>query len=615
MLIFIFLVQEVADQKELYIGSAENIFGRKSEIEYIRKFCDETQMSKRLLFINGLPGIGKKELMMQALSSVDRNLVVYPNFFMRERSEKRWTFDDILNIITKYWKANVNQMLMGEVNIRVLLSNVQKPLILILEIASLRMENAVKFMIWNFIRTLGRTNSKLKIIVTSCEYPPQLVLSNVQLEMISLRGLSITDSQKLLQKLNPDLSGEQCEIIFQCCGGNPLLLREISFKINTLCHLEGETADFVMELRDKTLKLDWFRRLLRQTYWSQKMSNVLDMMEGNELVVLAKLHVFISKIPNSSLHVIYEDTITLSEANHLYTNHSIFERDGKNYRISTIYRAFINIYILKDKNLYLSGGRQQTLASISEHSIEQARKFFLNLLQELSKMYNSKCFKGYFHDCENLICEYRGYCSICKDAGQCNNFIMSMAIFQAYEFMINKFIKEPSYAVYREAFLSQPLEIVQFIRNVIPKAELMEFKSIQFMLSVTDNGIDRAVAFATYVLLKEQSVKNEVVADIKKLEDCIQVLEKGTGISPSHKAVLLLCYLNRAQTYATVFENRTDAYDDLQKAKEICDSYNIDGARIIEYYNIRAGNYINSVTSYNLVKIVHIVEKNIIFTL
>ena len=553
---------------EIYISSVEHYVGREEDIRKIKNFLEESQ-GNRLLYINGLPGIGKREVLFKALCQIDRKNVVEINFYDREDKIINWTYHEFLQCVMKSWTLAVNKEIS---NIRDELLNVKEPRILILEMATLYCEIVVQHDIWRFIHDITRNNqSKLKVIASTCKHPEEILILNVPADRITLRGLDENSAIKLLEMLNPKISCRDGKEITRFFGGNPFLLLKISANIKTFVNFEEDMIELIKCITNYSSKFDYVNRLVKKTEWSEKMGEVLDMMDENERVVLAKLCVFSGPIPKCILTYIFNDDETKHEANHLCMDHSILElmHNGTSYFLSPIYRVFMKSYIKKDKSIYHTDSGEKILQVIYEDAQKQVRKCYIRLLVSLSHMFFSKSLGKADVDrcCDKLVKKYRNQCVICvRNACNCCNFVISRAIFGQHRSIIIRSLEETLSHDQSDFVLLSPINIFLFLKYM-SEGHLLKFQDIEEQEEcISCEGGDCVFSCYYRALLKAECEKKPL--DLDFISKRITVLKDKGGNGSSYQIVLFLLYLARA-SIQMLTANQSTSEDDLKSAKDI----------------------------------------------
>lgn len=508
------------------MASVKHFVGRKDEMDVIYNFLDKSIKSPFLLCVNGLPGSGKKELIIEAVNrayvknTIEPSQIVKPNFMMEDKEE--WSFDDLLDCILKELRKFVQHKISGKVDILDLLSELSKPCLLILEIAHLNLKSKIFNQIWTLIHDVLRNNKNdLKIIATSCRHPDGILCGTIECIKIHLGDLVLEESTELLNKLSRSLHDTHIKSIYQCVGGNPWLLRKISARINSYSNkneqdlfIKSITLDVQPLANNCSVRNDcishqnFYRRelsiheelyiIIKSSTWWRDMTCVFKMMDDREKKLLAYLSAFHGKIPRSSLCSIFEGEPELKKiADNICMNHCILQKIDKDscFFLTEFYKTFIIKHI-----------EDGTFAQIRDNAKIDITTFYVKLLVELAKLSFSKARKTNFL-CDKFVNDYRKTCDKCKSGHcECDNFTIAKGIFIHHKQMIHRSLKKIMSFQETGLLFQAPYDLVVFLRHVLTLKELTEVYDLIWNLSAKDLT-EKAVTLACLVFIKVHSKK------------------------------------------------------------------------------------------------------------
>lgn len=438
------------ENSEIFIHSAGEYLGKAEDIETIRTFCNNTE-GPRLLYINGLPGAGKKELLLKALSTIDRRKIIEPNFYDREDSMANWTCEEFLTHIAKTWMSRFDVDLRRatcDSLLQEFLTSKEEKVFLILKLGPLFGDMNAARNIWSFIYNITQSNTgNLKVIVSSCKHPEEILIKDSkEFVQIALRGLDKKVSIDFLQRSNPKLKNEHGKNIWQFFGGNPFFLLKINANLKQFQNFDEDVNELIDSITCYLKRNDYVRRLVQRTDWWGKMRDVIEMMDDNERVVLAKLSVFKGIIPKCLLSIIFKDNETTHEAWHLYTYHCILDihNKGKAYYLAPVYRVFVSMYAKEDSKIrcYITDedGKNSTLQEIKENAFSRVVECYNGILSSLSNLFFNEDVN--LDECtEKLIEEYQKNCLLCQNEEKtalclCSNVKIVLKIFNDLKTML-----------------------------------------------------------------------------------------------------------------------------------------------------------------------------------
>ena len=543
------------------LTSVPHFVGREQELKQIQDFCEDFSTKEKLLAIIGMPGSRKSELLNEGLKSKDRNKIVRPLFLTRD-GNKKWSCDDLVNFILKEWSCVVHN-LTGDVNFLDVLGNVNKQIILVLEIAQLNFDPGAYFDFWHLLHLVLRKENSIQIIATCCQEPIEVSSELVPAIVLHIRELDYSNSICLLKNMNLHMDNKDCEKIIRCVGGNPFLLRQIGGVIKKFDNYQEDVkmlikclqADCV--LSEKCLDMS---RIKHYRWWSD-MINVFDALDETERNVLAKLCVFHGVIPKWALEKVYkEDENIEQKVKHLCDNHCILEKDSNTacYRINKIYHTSIIYYVLNDKELILEHTKSKT----------KITEFFLNLLSSIAKLFFSKSKTNVYGVGDGYIKNYRQHCKKHLKC-DCLNAIIARDAFIEYKTI---FVQSLVEGINSHSCWKLSVDVVQFLRNVLSHTELVEIFN-NFTINCSDN-IDQLVIIANLVFINIYKGMTKIQDKyIYILSHCITELansdRENVNFLSVHFECLVSCYLKRAYLVGIFKDRFVDAQDDVKMAKDL----------------------------------------------
>lgn len=529
--------------------------GREEEVKEVQDFCKTEQRDAQLLVLLGLPGIGKTEIINEALQSSDRNKIVRVNFITRENI--KWSFENIAQCILKKWKSVIDHDISGDIDLFDVLGRKNEGVILVLEFAHLDFDEFVFPRFYNAINQLLRNKySELKIITTCCQLPNSVHTEQVFAKVIYVRDLNKEDSMKLINGMNPALSSQTCEDIFNRCGGSPFMLRKIGAETKQSCGSQEKIKEFIHKI-ESPLKPDYLSPLIRRTVWLSDMTNVFDALDVNEKTILVKLSVFHKVIPEWCITEIFNGKVDIEEVDHLCNIHCILDKiDNNIYQISELYKTFIWEYTAQEKN--------KSYNKIQEEAKVNVTKYFLNILSMLASMFFSKSDPL----CTNFIKYHQKICSQASSNCRCNNFLISKDIFIRFKYMILKSLHR-GIQCHPQMAVSVLLKSIQFLRRVLPHEQLVEVCVTVRKEDQQLSAREQAVLLANMVFIKiHKGCTNEQKEYKKMLDLAIKELRNYQNYqnSATYEECLILCLLKRAYIKAVFLSENSE--EDLEVASE-----------------------------------------------
>ena len=160
-------------ETELSLNLSKNFIGREREIIQVREFC-QSSSKKKLLIVCGLPGIGKSELISQAMSLVrkeDPDLDYFSLQFPAVFGDTVFNLDNLAAMICEEMKPGTCLAEYGVPSLYRLLLKVSKPTVLFLQMTHADFCQRERLNFWNLIFNVLRPESELKIIVTCYNKP------------------------------------------------------------------------------------------------------------------------------------------------------------------------------------------------------------------------------------------------------------------------------------------------------------------------------------------------------------------------------------------------------------------------------------------------------------
>ena len=364
-------------ETELSLNLSKNFIGREREIIQVREFC-QSSSKKNLLIVCGLPGIGKSELISQAMSLVrkeDPDLDYFSLQFPAVFGDTVFNLDNLAAMIYEEMKPGTCLAEYGVPSLYRLLLKVSKPTVLFLQMTHADFCQRERLNFWNLIFNVLRPESELKIIVT-CYNKPDVSQVCFDMEVLRLQALNSESVTDLLQRINPKLSKDECESIAASCYGNPFLICKMGALVKNFGHSEIELKNLIADLANISLQ-DNIQMLMNRTVLQLDLQVIFENLHKNEQDTLVQLSCFYDTIPIDVVNSVFGPQVKYGTYI-LYATHGLLEkRNSEMYHMSELLRTFIEDYCQSHDHL----------SKLLFNSKIKLIKFYWKFLWDLDEVY------------------------------------------------------------------------------------------------------------------------------------------------------------------------------------------------------------------------------------
>ena len=577
-------------ENELSLNLSKNFIGREKEMMQVREFC-RSSSKKKLLIVCGLPGIGKSELINQAMSLVreeNPDLDYFSLQFPAVFGDTIFNLDNLAAMVYEEMKPGTCLAEYGVPSLYRLLLKVSKPTVLFLQMTHADFCQREIRNFWNLIFNVLRPERELRIIVT-CNNKPDVSQVCFDVEVLRLQALNSESVIDLLQRINPKLSKDECESIAAYCYGNPFLICKMGALVKNFVNSERELKNLIADLANISQQ-DNIQMLMNRTVLKWDLQVLFENLHKNEQDTLVQLSCFYDTIPIDIVNSVFGPHVKC-RTHVLYATRGLLEkRNSEMYHMSELLRAFIEDYCHS----------HDYFRELLLNSEIKLIKFYSKFLWDLDEVYFAPSTLHKNLQVRIMVTDYRKSCKKCK-TGSCDcslPMILQLILLKLKGSLLRHIEIGLSIETTFANIADSCTKAMYFLRKLPWYYELQGlFKNIFTKSLQRKDKLRTVVNMASLVLIKSvRDVLEEKDAIIGVLTFAIECLQQEPNLDKLFVDVLANCCLKRGYLRQYCYHQFAEALSDVDKARNILSKKTLASKLMIpdqEVNSILARKYVN----------------------